>query len=144
MLRSARNACKDTVLQVLATCAWSLQRVVEIQDSGGMVLTQTDANDAGDLLRLHIKAFVWLALYFKPRKLWLFKIRPKTHYNFHMAERLKLWRVNHNILDTFQDESYLGKLKSIALKAHGGTMVLRVMQRYLLTLALYMHHYQSD
>ncbi|CAK9069954.1 unnamed protein product [Durusdinium trenchii] len=135
---------EDTVLQVLATCAWSLQRVVEIQDSGGMVLTQTDANDAGDLLRLHIKAFVWLALYFKPRKLWLFKIRPKTHYNFHMAERLKLWRVNHNILDTFQDESYLGKLKSIALKAHGGTMVLRVMQRYLLTLALYMHHYQSD
>ena len=68
----------------------------------------------------------------------LFKLRPKTHYLYHMALELPKTRLNFNIFHTFTEESFLGKVKAIALRTHGKTMSQRTFQRYLLYMAIFL------
>ena len=135
---------KETVLSVLGACVWGLQRAIEIMDQSGMVLTQSCANEASQALHMHLQTYAWLALYYHDQKCMLFRIRPKTHILFHMAEEVAAFRLNFAIFWTFAEESFLGKVKAIATKTHGATMTQRVFQRYLLYLAIFIHRYKRQ
>lgn len=113
--------------------------MIDIMDGSGIILSCEDASDAAQSMKLHLKTFVWLALYFHDRRKMLFKLRPKSHYLWHMANDLATWRLNFAVFHTFSEESFLGKIKAIALKTHGRTMTQRVFQRYLLFMAVFLH-----
>lgn len=130
------DASKDVDLQVLATCAWGLQRSTEIQSSAGMILTDEESIEASETLMTFIRCFAWLALKFHGDS-FLFKVRPKLHYLAHVSEDLKILKLNQRkLFGTHFEESFLGKIKLIAQQVHGKTLTQRVFQRYVLSLAI--------
>ncbi|CAK9058274.1 unnamed protein product [Durusdinium trenchii] len=133
----------DRITHVLATCAYSLQRCIDLCDNSGLVLDPTAANEASDSLRLHLKTYSWLAAYFHRERLLLFKLRPKHHYVYHQAMQLKAWRININSFSTWDEEGFLGQIKAIATACHGATATYRVYQRYLLVLALMVQRHRE-
>ena len=136
---------KDIVLQVLATCCYALQNCVSLLDGAGIILDVSTAEEASEMLQLHISSYVWLAAFYFNERLMLFRIRPKLHYMWHQALQIREWRINIGIFATFHDETFLGKIKMVATACHGKTMTSRVYQRYLLCLALLVHrHKQLD
>jgi hypothetical protein len=129
---------EDIDLQVLATCTWALQRCTEIQSEAGIVLTESEANESSRCLFTYNRSYAWLALRFEGVD-FLFKVRPKNHYLEHMAFSLKELRLNQcKLFATHTDESFLGRIKSIACQVHGKTLTKRVFQRYILCLAVSM------
>ena len=130
----------NALLQVLATCCWALQRFLEVIDNAGLVVEPEEAAEGSSTLWAHVRLYAWLALYCSDRKLLLFKVRPKAHYLCHVAMSLSQTRLNFNAFHTFDEESFLGKIKSICQKTHGSTMTQRIYQRYCLCLALFLHH----
>lgn len=139
------TSTKDMVLQVLATCCYSLQRCIFLLDGSGIILDRETAEESSEMLLLHIKAYSWLAAYFYKLRIMVFRIRPKPHYIYHQAVQLREWRINMSVFATWSDESFLGKIKLVGTACHGKTMTSRVFQRYLLCLALLVHrHNQLD
>ena len=134
---------KDIVLQVLATCCYSLQNCVSLLDGSGILLDRSTATEASEMLQLHITSYVWLASFFFSQRKLLFRIRPKLHYMWHQAVQIREWRINLGVFATFEDETFLGKIKMIATACHGKTMTSRVYQRYLLCLALLVHRHRQ-
>lgn len=133
------------ILQVLATCCYSLQKCINILDNSGILLDEDTANQASEMLLLHIKSYAWLAAKFYNQKLMVFKVRPKLHYIWHQACQIKEWRINMGVFATWSDESFSGKIKLVATACHGKTMTSRVYQRYLLCLAMLVHrHNQTE
>lgn len=55
---------KDAVLQVLATCCYGVQRMVEIMHEASIILEPSDAKEASECLFLHLKCFSWLAIFY--------------------------------------------------------------------------------
>lgn len=130
------DSSNDVDLQVLAACAWGLQKATELQNYGGLVLSPSDAHEASEALLTFTNAFAWLALRYQHEG-YLFKVRPKLHYLVHVAEELKTLRINQcKMFATHFEESFLGKIKLIAQQVHGRTLIQRTFQRYLLSLAI--------
>ena len=135
---------KDLALRAVAYCCWSLNRALEIVDAGGFVLSGRDANQASNCLLQHLRSYQYLASKRGIADAKLFKLRPKCHYLWHTAMQTKQWRINPNIFHCFSEESYLGRCKRIAVQCHGGTMTHRVIQRYLICLALYLEGHRRQ
>lgn len=133
----------DAVANVLATSIYGLQRLIEIMDGSGLVFTDEEAAEASNCLELHLKSYMWLAVYFYERRVMYFKVRCKTHYLFHLVDEIRLWKLNPVIWENFEEESFLGKLKRIAIRCHGGTCTQRVFSRYLLCLAMALRDFQK-
>lgn len=131
------------MLQVLATCCYSLQHAIETLDSSGLVMSWASASEAADALMLHAKSFSWLSSYFFEKRELLFRMRPKSHYVMHQAIFLKETALNLNSFNTFSEESFLGSIKMLAVACHGKTMTSRIFSRYLLCLALMVRKYQE-
>ena len=74
----------------------------------------------------------------------LWKVRPKLHYFAHVVEDVWTSRENPGRLDTFDWESFVGKIKKIASKTHRATVSKRTLQRYLLFLACRWHRGVGD
>lgn len=68
----------------------------------------------------------------------MFKIRCKSHYMWHVAFEVGVLKINPNLFHTFQEESFLGKIKQIGVKCHGRSCCHRLFQRYFLCLALFL------
>ena len=134
---------QDAVANVLATSVYGLQRVIEIMDGSGLVLTDEEAAEASNSLELHLKSYMWLAVFFYERRVMYFKVRCKTHYLFHVAVEIRLWKLNPTIWENFEEEAFLGKLKRIAIRCHGGTCTQRMFFRYLLCLAMALREFQK-
>ena len=77
------------------------------------------------------------------RMVFLFKVRCKTHYNFHVADDIKATRLNPAMFQNFDEESFLGKLKHIGIRCHGATCVQRMFMRYLLCLAMFVREFSK-
>ena len=122
-------------MQVMATSSYGLQRVIEIMDHGSLVLSAEEALEAHECLHLHLKSYFWLAAHYYQQRIQLFKVRCKTHYLFHIAEDILELQLNPALFHTFDEESFLGKLKAIAIHCHGGTCTDRLFLRYILCLA---------
>ena len=123
-------------MNVLATTCYALQRLIEITDSGGLVLTSQQAEEAAECLALHLKSYMWLSAFFYQRRVMYFKVRCKTHYMFHVVAEIREWRLNITIFENFAEEAFLGKIKRIAIRCHGGTTAQRMFSRYFLCLAM--------
>lgn len=134
---------KDIILQVLGTCCYSLQKCISLMDNSGILLDVDTANEASEMLLLHIKSYAWLAAKFDSERLMAFKIRPKFHYLWHQACQIREWRINMGVFATWSDESFLGKIKLVATACHGKTMTSRVYQRYLLCLAMLVYRHNQ-
>jgi len=132
------NCVQDVVLQVLAACTYGIQRMVEIMSESSLILDNNDALEASECMLRHLRAFAWLALYYWDKQLPLFKLRPKSHYLWHLAVELPKWKLNFCLFWTFAEESFLGKIKAIAVRTHGRTMTQRTFQRYLLYIAIFL------
>ena len=75
----------------------------------------------------------------------IFKLRPKHHYTWHMAQDLLAGnRVNPRVHSCSDEESFLGKFKRISEKAHGASMCKRVLERYILGMAQFLHQNSSQ
>ena len=88
------------------------------------------------LLLWHLRATQILAAHAWCGKLMIFKLRPKRHYIWHLAQDLKAGnRLNPRVFACTDEESFLGKLKKVAHLTHGDTMPRRSLQRYILAMA---------
>lgn len=135
----------DAELQVLASCTYGLQRSTEIQQLGGLVLTKAEAKEASKSLFCFVSCFAWLALSCQNNGVRLFKRRPKLHYLMHTAEDLESLRLNQlKLFATFTEESFLGRVKSIAVQCHGASLTQRLFQRYILTVGVALHQFKQE
>lgn len=89
-------------------------------------------------IMVHLRSTQVLAAYCWDRGLMAFKFRPKHHCLVHLAIDCTKTRVNPRAYHCFNDESFLGKLKSIARKCHGASMTKRVLQRYVISFAMFL------
>ena len=67
-----------------------------------------------------------------------FKMRPKHHCLLHLAIEVQCTKLNPKSYHVFADESFLGKVKAIARKCHGRSMQKRVLERWILSLSLFL------
>lgn len=65
----------------------------------------------------------------------LWGTRPKQHALWHLVMDLQHSALNPKIFQCDMDESFLGDLKRIGVRTHGGTVTMRMLQRYMLSLA---------
>lgn len=135
---------QDKELQVFATAAYNLQRCIDIMDSGGIILDERDAQESSNCLDMFLSAYAWLAAHFVRQRLMLFLFRPKHHCLHHQSIQLREWRINQNLFQTMDEESFLGKLKSIFVACHGKTATTRMYSRYLLVLALLLEDHRRS
>jgi hypothetical protein len=135
--RLVSERLQDTVIDVLATCCWGLQRTIELMDANDLIFAEDDAQEASDSLFLFLRGYQWLAAHSASQKLLFFNLRPKCHCVWHTAHEIREWKLNPKMFQTFDEESFLGKIKLVACKCHGRTMTRRVFQRYILLLALF-------
>lgn len=105
-------------------------------DGAGIILDKQTADEAATALFTHISSYSWLASFYYSKQLMLFRVRPKLHYLFHQASQIKAWQLNMLVLSTTHEETFLGKIKKIAVACHGKTATARLYQRYILCLAL--------
>ena len=61
-----------------------------------------------------------------------FKMRPKSHCLWHIAEEVRSSSLNPRVYSCWDDESFLGKLKYLARQCHGGTVEQRCLEHYIL------------
>lgn len=134
---------KDHILNVLAVCAYNLQRFIEIHDAGGLVLDEDEADEAAICLQTHLRTYAVLADHFYKLRLMMFKIRCKSHYLWHVSLEVRAYRINQNLFHTFQEESFLGKIKAIGVRCHGRTCSHRLYQRYFLCLAVFLEDHRN-
>ena len=87
------------------------------------------------LLSLHLRCYEILASYAWAARLMIFKSRPKHHVVWHMSQDILRTRVNPKVWSCSGDESFLGRLKHIAVMCHARATSLRTFQRYVLALA---------
>ena len=69
----------------------------------GIVLEPSSALEASQCLHLHLRTYAWLALHYHDQKIMFYKVRPKTHYLFHMANEIATLRLNFALFWTFDD-----------------------------------------
>ena len=131
---------QDMELQTFSTTCYNLQRCIEVMDNGGLVLNGNDAQEASNCLKMFLSGYAWLASHFLGQRLMLFLMRPKHHCLYHQAVQLGEWRLNQNLFQTCDDESFLGKLKNIFTACHGKTAPWRMYSRYLLVLAMFLEN----
>ena len=136
-------SCKDRILNILAVCAYHLQRFIEVLDTAGLVLDEDEATEASSCLQIHLKSYAVLAEHYFKLRIMMYKIRCKSHYLDHVALEVKVCRVNQNLFHTFQEESFLGKIKAIGVRCHGRSCTHRLFQRYFLCLAIFLEEYRK-
>ncbi|CAJ1430526.1 unnamed protein product [Effrenium voratum] len=128
----------DHLLTVMAACCFGLGRFVEVLDHAGLVLSTSESSEASRCLFLFLRSYQFLALHFQQQRLLVFKMRPKHHYLWHTACEIREYKINQRMFHTWDDESFLGKLKYIARHCHGRTMSRRLFDRYLLAFGVFL------
>lgn len=63
------------------------------------------------------------------------KMRPKHHYFLETIKQIRRTQLNIRCVSCWQDESYLGHVKKIAIHSHGGNAILRTFQRLMINLS---------
>ena len=121
---------------MLALASYSLQKAIYEMDNSGLIMEKGKAAEVSDSLFRFIRAYTWLASHFFGLRRLLFRIRPKLHYVYHQALEIRETQLNLSCFHTFNEESFLGKIKTLAKACHGRTMCKQVFARYVLVLAL--------
>ncbi|CAE7424472.1 nipblb, partial [Symbiodinium microadriaticum] len=131
-----RERKRDDELVQMALTVQTLNKAQRLLDHSGLLMSAGDSTRFNAMVHLHLRTWQRLALKFEALGIPLCNIRPKHHYLQHLALYVAATRVNVRIHQNFNSESYMGKVKRIAIKCHSVSMLLRVQQRYVLYLAL--------
>lgn len=127
---------KDHIIQGGALCLWTLMRAVHIMDGNDIILGESEACEIESLLKQHLLHWQGLRQHYHHLGVKRWKLRPKHHDLEHLASKTKETQVNPRFTACWQDESYLGQVKHVAVKCHAQTVLLRVFQRMILNLSL--------
>jgi hypothetical protein len=125
----------DDHSKLRATCGYYYALWHHVLDTSGDVLTLEQAEVAHRAGSRFLQC--WQALANEAALDFRFKIRCKHHMFDHVVWQLKAGRWNPKRNACWIDESFLGVLKGIGKRTHGGTTMLRVLQRYLLFIAVH-------
>lgn len=101
-------------------------------DAGEIVLTEDAASETCDLLLQHLLHWQGLRQECRNQCLKRWKLRPKHHTLEKIMLFTKATRLNPRCFSTFQDESYLGKIKKIGTHCHSVSVMQRIFQRLIL------------
>ena len=118
---------------------WDLQQAIHVMDVGGVVLTVSEAREVSERLMCHLLQWQWLWQTYVRKGVKRWRLRPKHHSVQHQASFVGRTRLNLRFLSCFQDESYLGAVKHIAVRCHANSAVARTFQRLLLNLGQRFH-----
>ncbi len=121
-------------LRVRHVALWSAAELCYLWDHAGICLSEEASARLQYAGSLHVLAFAWL--YEKTPGLMLYQPLPKWHYFEHAISRGHQWRINPMVWACWDDEKYLSRVKSLGKRCHGGTMLMRSLQRYILMLSI--------
>ena len=127
---------------MVATCAWSLARAIELADHSGVIFSRRDALEYHNCIMLHLRSTQWLAGFYWAEQVRIYKFRPKHHYLWHLATEALTSQMNPCVFQCFDEESFLGRIKKIGTKCHGASVTRRMFQRYLLAVALFLRAHE--
>ena len=131
--------CKDDCTErgkLRATCMWALADYVYRCGRHGLFIAYHDRRVLMSRGRLHLVTYYMLAHHAADRSERLYKIRPKHHAFDELLSSLLKSCLNPDRFSTWTDEDYLGKLKRIACRCHGSSVLSRCLQRYMLNCSL--------
>lgn len=131
---------QDHILRAGSLCVWTLSCAIHILDCNDLALPPHEAEEVHDLLLQHLLHCQGLWQHFHALNIKRWKQRPKQHDLEHLAIFTKQTRLNVRCTSCFQDESYLGVLKHVAVKCSSSTVLLRMFQRILLNLSVRWKH----
>lgn len=135
----------EHILRGGALCAWCLVAAIHKMDCSDILLPSDQAKEFHSLLIQHLLHWQGLAQHYQYSqhvKRW--KLRPKHHDCEHLAKFVAQTRINPRHTACWQDESYLGQIKKIAVHCHMSSVLLRVFQRLILNLSQRWHTERSQ
>ena len=126
-------AAKDLVRRAGTECIWSLNEALSILDEHDIIMPKDESCRSAALLRRFLLQWQFLAVHFHSLQKKRWKIRPKHHVLDHFADDLERTRLNPRLAcSCFQEESFLGHLKKIAVHCSSPRVMERTFQRLLL------------
>ena len=126
--------CEHTRLR--GTCAWATAEFIHVTDNAGLVLTQEQAARVSVAANTYCVTCAALAAAAASVGRKNFKLRPKFHYFWHLCQFCVLNSLNPDRLACWNDESYLGRVKQLAIKCSGESMLTSSLLRYFIYLGL--------
>ena len=111
-------------------------RAVQLMDSNDIILGPNEASEIDSLLKQHLLHWQGLHQHYFHSGVERWKLRPKHHDTEHLASKTKETRVNPRFTACWQDESYLGQVKQVAVRCHAQNALVRIFQRIILNLSL--------
>ena len=129
----------STYSKMRATSIWALANCQHIMDTHGLILDSSASGNLRASIYLWLQSYQWLAHTSQTDNSCLYYIRPKFHYIDHIAMDIdlsKTWNLNPRFLSCMADESFLGKLMKIGKKCHASSASLRLLQRWILFIAI--------
>ena len=115
-------------------CIWSLNTAIHRMDCSDILLSAEEAAEIHRLLHEHLLHWQGLAQHFQTQKVRRWKLRPKHHDLEELSKKMLETRINPRYTACWQDESYLGQVKLVAVHCHPANCLLRVFQRIILRL----------
>jgi len=122
--------------EVRVCCAWGAAEFVDVMSTAPLVMSDEDTARAQTALRSYLDCYATLAVAAARDSIYMWKFRPKTHYLEHLLEFLQSSKLNPGKLATWDDESFLSKVKMIVGKCSGRTALRTSLKRYVVFLAL--------
>ncbi len=121
-------------LKTRHVCLWCAAEILYILDHNGIRLDDHTLGRLQYASTLHILSFG--RLYELTHGQYLYHPTPKIHYLEHIVHRAVATRINPLVFSTWEDEKCLARFKALGKRCHGGSMLLRSLQRYILMLSL--------
>jgi hypothetical protein len=118
------------------TAMWSIRHFIQICDSGGAFLSEGEAAEAERWGVLYLQSVQWLMVHTDELGLNLWYLRPKSHYFLHLVTALRVTGLNPKRYSCEVDESFMHVMKKVGSKAHGASVMKRLLDRYILGLRM--------
>jgi hypothetical protein len=119
--------------ELRATCFWSASEFMALCDKCDVVLSTAQICRLEYLGRLH--SLTYISLHNIRLGTLLYGLRPKHHYWEELIIQTKELKLNPKHLGCWGEESLLGRIKRVAQRCHGATMLATSMRRYMLVLS---------
>ena len=133
----SRTSCTGTwPSKMRSVCLWAYCRCTYLMEISGVHFSPRRAAIWAKCMQLHLVSYQWLSRDAHDKGLYLWHLKPKAHVMDHLAAHVLETRRNPLVYACFKCEDFLGKLKRIALKCHGGTMPAKLIERVQLRTAL--------
>ena len=126
----------DPHTAMLVSLSWALAEFYLVMELEGRFMS--DAGTQGFVLagETMLQTYYGLACEAAKSKKMMYGLKPKMHLVSHLCEQIQVDRRNPRLFHCFKDEDMIGKTVRVAAKCHRVTITARMMQRYMLRLAL--------